>query len=297
MPGGDLDAGHRGPPLEDHHGVLEGGVEADLGGPRVEGELGPHQGGVGAGRRAGAGQGADQHGGEGVADVDPGELGVVREGGRPVPGGLGLGDPQLGPVVGAVPAVLGVGDAVARGHEVELAGADGLLGAQAVGVEHLAREQPGDGLEADVGVGADVEPTVGGAHVVDEAPGPDGAPGPVGEGAPHRELADGGLPAGGDLDLGLVGRGLGVRAEVLAAHRAAHRREPTAARVWWGRRHRVPLRCRRRGRRPARRSRPGHRPCPSGTGTRARPPGRRPWPGAPPPRRPGRRPAPRRRPR
>ena len=57
----------------------------------------------------------------------------------------------------AAGALLGVGDAVAGGHEVELAGRDDLLGAERVAVQRLALEQPGDGLQADVGVRRDAE--------------------------------------------------------------------------------------------------------------------------------------------
>ena len=69
---------------------------------------------------------ADQDGGDGVVQLGLGKLGVVLEGGGAVPGPFGLGDPQLHAV--QLPAVvagglLGVGDAVPGGHEVELAGA------------------------------------------------------------------------------------------------------------------------------------------------------------------------------
>ena len=77
--------------------------------------------------------------------------------------------------------LLGVGDAAAGGHEVELAGPDHLLGAEAVVVEHLPGEQPRHRLQADVRVRADVDSLLlgdrRGTHVVDEAPRPDGAAG------------------------------------------------------------------------------------------------------------------------
>jgi hypothetical protein len=46
-----------------------------------------------------------------------------------------------------------VGDAPTGGHQVELAGPDELFGAEAVAVQHLALQQPGDRLQADVGWG------------------------------------------------------------------------------------------------------------------------------------------------
>ena len=83
---------------------------------------------------------------------------------------------------------------MAGGHQVELARADHLLGAEAVAVQEFAGQQPGDGLQADVGVRADVEAVVlgdrGGAHVVDEAPGADRAAGAAGERSADREDAD-----------------------------------------------------------------------------------------------------------
>ena len=94
----------------------------------------------------------------------PRQLGVVLEGRLAVAGGLGLGHPELDAVELAPVAVgglLGVGDAVPGGHEVELAGPDDLIGTEAVAVQDLAGDQPGDGLEAGVGVGADADAVVG----------------------------------------------------------------------------------------------------------------------------------------
>ena len=68
---------------------------------------------------------ADEHGGDRVVEVFDREVGVVFECGGSVTGGGGLGDPQLHAVeVSSVAAgaFLGVGDAVAGGHQVQLAG-------------------------------------------------------------------------------------------------------------------------------------------------------------------------------
>ena len=121
---------------------------------------------------------------------------MVLEGWWAVPGGRRLGDPQLDAVdlaSIAAGALFGVGHAVAGGHEVELAGRDDLLGAERVAVQRFARQQPGDGLQADVGMRRDAETAFvdgRGAHVVDEAPRTDGASSPAGQRAAHRERSD-----------------------------------------------------------------------------------------------------------
>ena len=149
--------------------------------------------GVAASRRRRAREFADEDGGDRVVELDVRQLGVVLERRRAVSGRRRLGDPELDAVhVAAVAAgsLLGVGHAAAGGHEVELAGRDDLLGAEGVAVQRLAFEQPGDGLQADVGMRGDAEAAFvdgGGAHVVDEAPRPDGAASPARQRAAHRE--------------------------------------------------------------------------------------------------------------
>ena len=137
--------------------------------------------------------------------------GVVLEGGGAVPGPLRLGDPQLDALEGSAVVtrgLLGVGDAVAGGHEVQLSGLDDLLGPEAVLVEGLAVEQPGGRLQADVRMRTHVEPAalrhVGGSHMVGEAPRADRPSTAAWEGAPNREPPDRGLVAVGDLDVGHV---------------------------------------------------------------------------------------------
>ncbi len=64
----------------------------------------------------------------------------MLEGGRAVPGRLGLGHPQLNPLqVAAIAArvLLAVRHAVAGGHQVELTGPDDLVGPQAVAMAQL----------------------------------------------------------------------------------------------------------------------------------------------------------------
>ena len=96
---------------------------------------------------------------------------------------LGQRHPELNPVQ---PRVMLAGDSSAvrdpppGGHQVELAGPDHLLAAQAVPVQHVAREQPGHGLQPDMRMRRDLHPGYP-VHrhrpvVVDEAPGPHAAP-------------------------------------------------------------------------------------------------------------------------
>src|SRR6476469_6038163 len=99
------------------------------------------------------------------------------EGGFTMAGRLWLRDPQLDAVQVAAVApggFLGVTDPAARGHQVELAWANGLLGADAVAMEELAGDEPRHGLQADVGMRADVRSGVLGhcrrTHVIGEAP-------------------------------------------------------------------------------------------------------------------------------
>ena len=135
-------------------------------------------------RRAGEadpGHVAHEDGPLGVVELEPRQLGVVLEGRRPVAGVGRLGHPELDGVhlFGPCRILLGVGHPVARGHEVQLAGPDELLGAQAVEVQELAGHEPCHGLQAHVGMRPDAERHARfdrhGAGVIDEAPGPDGA--------------------------------------------------------------------------------------------------------------------------
>jgi hypothetical protein len=74
---------------------------------------------------------------------------------------------------------LGMNDAAARGHPVQLAGADRLHRAEAVAVQDLAAEQIGHRGEADVGMRPDVESAAGAQqrrpHLVEENEWPDHA--------------------------------------------------------------------------------------------------------------------------
>ena len=56
-----------------------------------------------------------------------------------------------------------VAEARAARHEVELSGHDDLFAAERVAVQRLALQEPGDGLQADVGVWGDVQ-AAGRAH-------------------------------------------------------------------------------------------------------------------------------------
>ena len=151
-----------------------------------------------------------------------------------------LRHPQLHAVQSAAIAagrLLGVGDPAPGGHQVELARGDQLLGAEAVPVQHLAGDQPGDGVQTGVRVRADVEAVLLGdpdrAHVVGEAPRADGAAVPARERSAHRHRADPGLAALADLDAGCFGdAGRVDDRRVRGVHRSAHPRSmgPTPSR-------------------------------------------------------------------
>src|SRR4051812_10500254 len=101
-----------------------------------------------------------------------------------------------------------MGDPVACGHQVELAGLDDLLRAKAVPVQHLALDEPGDRLQADMRVRSDVQAAVlrdvSRPHVVREAPGADGAAPPAWQGPPHPHLAHDLVATVADLYAGRV---------------------------------------------------------------------------------------------
>ena len=147
---------------------------------------------------------------------------------RPGPGRLG--DPELHGVdlLGPGRVLLGVRHPVAGGHEVQLAGPDQLLGAKAVEVQQLPFQQPGHGLEAQVGMGPDAEGDArlrcDRAGMVEEAPGPDGAARPLGQHTAHRQRAHLGQPGRGELDDGPcnLGRRPGHWRCVVRGHRSTH---------------------------------------------------------------------------
>ena len=144
---------------------------------------------VPAGRRPRTVELADEHRRFRRRELDSRKFAVVLESRRAVAGGVGLRDPelhavQLAPDRRSPPRRA---DAVAGGHQVELAGLDDLVRAQAGAVPELSRQQPRHRLQAGVGMGPDAGTgragDGGGAHVVDEAPRPHRCAAP-GEGAP-----------------------------------------------------------------------------------------------------------------
>ena len=99
----------------------------------------------------------------------------MLEAGRYIAMAVGQGNPQLGRMHAQCLGLFGMGNAVASRHQIDLAGADDLLAAQAVAVQHLALDHPGESLQADMGMGADLHAGrrwEGRAGVVEEAPGP-----------------------------------------------------------------------------------------------------------------------------
>jgi hypothetical protein len=144
---------------------------------------------------------ADGHRNAGGAVAHHRQVGVVGETRFAVPFGLGQRDPQLQAVQHGRAArgrLFRVGDAAARGHQVQLARPDQLPAAEAVPVQHQALEQPADGLQADVRMGRDLHTGTPAdlvrAVVVEEAPGADGTQRPL-----RQQPADLGAVADGRL--------------------------------------------------------------------------------------------------
>jgi hypothetical protein len=113
---------------------------------------------------------------------------------------------QAGVVVGR--RLLGVRDPVPGGHQVELAGPDHLLAAEAVAVQHVPGDQPGDRLEPDVRVRRDLHPGHAvhrhRAVVIHKAPRAHAAALAQREQPPHLDVAHAREPGAGQL--GVAGR-------------------------------------------------------------------------------------------
>ena len=144
---------------------------------------------------------AGDHPQQGAVALLPGQGG----GGEVVEGRIGFlvglrqGDPGLHAVRLAAGGAfgrrraLGMGDAAAGGHPVDVAGADDLFGAEGVAVVDRAAPQEGDRGQADVRMRAHVQATAGLEHhraeMVDEHEGADAARLQGGDRASHHETA------------------------------------------------------------------------------------------------------------
>ena len=126
-----------------------------------------------------------------------GQVGVMREARLGEPAAGRQRDPELHAVQAGGPlrrGFLRMGDPAAGGHQVELAGADQLLAAEAVPVQHQPAEQPARRLQAGVRVRRHLHARTGahvvGPVVVEEAPGTDGPQRPAAgaAGAPRCRL-------------------------------------------------------------------------------------------------------------
>lgn len=166
--------------------------------------------------------------------VDGGEMRVVLEGRVRMSGALGLGHPKLDAVqLTPVPTsgLLGVRHALTGSHQVELPRPDDLLGPEAVTMQHLTGDEPGDGLEPDVRVRANVDTSLLGdrrrTHVVREAPRADRAMGPPRQGPPNLQRTHLGLAAVEHLEHPRLypTPGRSDRGGVSPGHRPAHDRE------------------------------------------------------------------------
>src|SRR5215207_2161337 len=170
----DLDAA-----LVEQHAVLEAGidVEGEVG-ARVDVDLRAEQRSEGVHGGAVAGELAEEDPHRGTADGAR-RWHVVAEVATGVTVGVGLRHPQLHTVQdgGGRSGDLGMADARARGHEIQLAGPHHRVYTSAVAMLHLAAEQPTDGLQSGVGMWRHVHPRaaahVMGAVVVGETPRPD----------------------------------------------------------------------------------------------------------------------------
>ena len=217
-PGGQVQqgpGGERGPvslPRPGHHEdhVLVARLQAELAaGVAARAQLGAHHRGEDGGRGAHARQRPGEHGDLESGQARRGQLGMVLEGRRHVPLRAGQGQPELDavqPRVMLAGRFLGMGDSPPCGHQVELAGPDHLLTAQAVAVQHVPVQQPGDGLQADVRVRRHLHPGHAvhrhRAVVVHEAPGADAAPAPQRQQPADLDVPDPGYPPRGQLARG-----------------------------------------------------------------------------------------------
>lgn len=185
--------------------MLEGRIERQGGATARDREVDPDQRGIGARCRARTHEAADEDRGRTVVlEVQLRQGRVVLEGVGAVPRALGLRDPELDPAERWSRSQLGVADPPAGRHQVQLPRAYHLLGAERIGVERLALEQPRGGRQPDVGVGSDLQGIgflrVRGADDVHEAPGTDGPAALGGKHPRHGEAADLGVPALAQLD-------------------------------------------------------------------------------------------------
>lgn len=191
-------------------------VRIDVEGQRgtgIEAQLRTDQGGEGGHRGGLTEQGAEEDQGLPTVEVDRLRCVVVEAAGA-VAVGVGQDGPQLHAVEdgGVGGGDLGVADPGAGRHQVDLAGDDCGVVIAGIVVFDIALEQPGDGLQARVGVRGHVHAAgdgdVVGAVVVHEAPGADETALALGEGAVDRHgsgSAQGYFPGGDDLDLRAIG--------------------------------------------------------------------------------------------
>ena len=116
--------------VEHDQGVLGGGCERHDRGAGAQGEVVAEVVGVVAGGGRLAFERPDEHAHGGGVELDHRQLGVVLERRVAVARRVGLRHPELDAVVPATVGMplLGVGDAVAGGHQVQLAGPDHLVG-------------------------------------------------------------------------------------------------------------------------------------------------------------------------
>ena len=178
---------------QDEHRVLERGVERQVDRcTGLERDVGADERGVHDRRRADPVDLPDHHRRRDAGRGPDRQVDHLLERGSPGRGAVGQRDPQLhGVHPGALTdRELGVGDAPAGGHEVELTGPHDHVRADAVPVVDLALDRPGDGLQPRVRVGEHAHLHVLRAELVEEAPRADRRKSALRQGPPDVHVPD-----------------------------------------------------------------------------------------------------------
>ena len=151
-----------------------------------------HEGGVHFGRGSQPQRFTRQHGRLIVAHLLSGKVGVVLKTRWNIAVAIWQRNPQLGCMHLGGLAFFGVRNAPPGRHQVDLPRANNLLAAQAVAVQHFAVNHPGEGLQANMGVRANLHAGrwwFGRACMVQKAPGSDFAQGALGNGSVDGDAA------------------------------------------------------------------------------------------------------------
>ncbi len=198
----------------DDEGVLEVRPQFHDAVTSVKAKLKTHEVAVTSSRRALVAMLTDEDGAIAVANPEPGQLFVMLEGRSCVASCLGERYPELHAVQftrGDAGILLRVRDTLARGHEVQLAGRDQLLAAQAVSMDNRPVVEPRHGLQPNVRMRRDVKTILKtkrrGSNVVDETPRADGPSSACRQGPSHARLTNEGRTRLGEQNAWHIGLG------------------------------------------------------------------------------------------